>query len=903
MLAHGNATKVRGSPHMTRGLGLLCLLVVTLLWACSDQPVAGPTPQQAGTHAPPPKSTTAPTPTPTPSPTPTPTSTPTPAATPSLTPSPVPSPSLYLNWFDSQEDYLHSSARMSIETIWGADRDLGFLVVRLPWVGDGIAERERQLLEEIAGLAGLHPDLASTVLEYRWIHALDGVGGDAPRAIGSIRAAAATDLDLAHLMAGHHWLEYGIQTVEADALAAIADLAGQEVSIARSLTAASGFAERALRNIPTAAGSISRILQGDPALGLKVAGYPWILDGITDVEVGALDIISELMTPPESLNSGLAGKVVDYSWISDGIQLPEPDDIRMFQQLLEAAESGNSGLAEELAGRPWVGDDLSSHEREAIRVLSLMLEMTGADGFGLVEKLAGYPWVADGIDQYESGGLRRFRDLLVIAGADHIGLVEKVASYRWVADGIDRIDQNELLLYGGLLSTAGADNSRFFEGLMDYSWVADGIFYFDERQAIQDLLRMLEVAKAARSDILEKLTSYPWVADRSSLEERQAIGAFRAMLEVPGDGTLGVVEKLVDYPWVADGITRGEASLIGDLAGIAGQDSQLALVAAEYYNVRGGYLVVRAINSLRQALRIPEVSERAKAQSWLADGLDDEEAALLVTLQPTGGEATTLFTNFLEAHYTQFRSVSLSLVGDVNIWVFQDVPFPRGEDLISNIQDSARIMEEFLGVPFPTTDIILLIPHQRHQAEPGHLGTHMRLNRGHADMVYNIPHETAHYYFYVGPQWFYEGAAQFIEAYVNHVMGAKDLADRRKEVSRMFEAECLRSEWKIENIAQHTSLVETLPPSALTHYLGELSWPGGCSHYLIGENFLLQAFNTLGREALSSALRDLYMLRESGWGYDEEKIYQTFLKNVPPGLEEEFHNLYRKLHGGVFIDP
>ena len=35
----------------------------------------------------------------------------------------------------------------------------------------------------------------------------------------------------------------------------------------------------------------------------------------------------------------------------------------------------------------------------------------------------------------------------------------------------------------------------------------------------------------------------------------------------------------------------------------------------------------------------------------------------------------------------------------------------------------------------------------------------------------------------------------------------------------------------------------------------------------------------------------------------EEEIYGTFLKHTPPGFEDEFRDLYRRLHGGPFAFP
>ena len=62
-------------------------------------------------------------------------------------------------------------------------------------------------------------------------------------------------------------------------------------------------------------------------------------------------------------------------------------------------------------------------------------------------------------------------------------------------------------------------------------------------------------------------------------------------------------------------------------------------------------------------------------------------------------------------------------------------------------------------------------------------------------------------------------------------------------------------------------------------------------------------FHTLGEEAMSSALGELYLRSEHyDEGSTEEQIYRTFLKHTPPGLEDEFRDLYRRLHGGPFVD-
>ena len=233
------------------------------------------------------------------------------------------------------------------------------------------------------------------------------------------------------------------------------------------------------------------------------------------------------------------------------------------------------------------------------------------------------------------------------------------------------------------------------------------------------------------------------------------------------------------------------------------------------------------------------------------------------------------------------------MAGDVNIWIIQKDTFPLGENLLTIIEDTARISEDFMQVPFPTTDIILAVDTEIGGA---HWRTHMTLPRNRWNMeVKSVPHETAHYYFYshFGPPWFYEGMAQLIESFFNDLIG-ENMADRRNEVS--MDMEYCTSDGR-ENIRHSEYIME--------HFFR--GWgPGGCT-YNMGENFLFNIFYTIGEEAMSDAMRELYLshreyLENRGQGQraTEEAIYRAFLKHTPPDKKEAFLDVYRRLHGGAF---
>ena len=86
--------------------------------------------------------------------------------------------------------------------------------------------------------------------------------------------------------------------------------------------------------------------------------------------------------------------------------------------------------------------------------------------------------------------------------------------------------------------------------------------------------------------------------------------------------------------------------------------------------------------------------------------------------------------------------------------------------------------------------------------------------------------------------------------------------------------------------------------------------PINLGEYIVGEYFLMGMYETLGHEAVSSALRELYLLSKPRSLYrytleerdsqpiTEDVTYRVFLSNVPPGKEEDFGDAWRRLHGG-----
>ena len=280
---------------------------------------------------------------------------------------------------------------------------------------------------------------------------------------------------------------------------------------------------------------------------------------------------------------------------------------------------------------------------------------------------------------------------------------------------------------------------------------------------------------------------------------------------------------------------------------------------------------------------------------WFTDGLDEEEAALMAILASVVSTSPELYADMLRTRHTQARTVTLNLAGEVNIWIFQNTPFPADEDLSIVIEDTARIGEELLGIPFPTTDVILLIvdrSDKRYRIWEGHYDTHMQLVRdGGNGKVYHLPHEMAHYWFFhprTGPRWLTEGAAEFIAAYVEDRRGSEELAGKRTNNTSSFST-CF-DDYQIENIRHLTVVMRNE---------WDITGSELCLYHM-GEYFLHGVSGIAGEEAIMSALGELHV-SELGREYDtvEDRIFDVFLKHVPDNRQEKFRTFYRKVIGGA----
>ena len=781
---------------------------------------------------------------------------PTPTATPK--PEPVAHPSDILDWFADPPDDKHSFAAKSIERIWDWHPDLAAGVARLNWVGDGVTWNEEFVLEELSYVVSEDPELVRAVVNQEHRSYLLEVGsGSAERA------------------ADYPWLANELDARELYAIIGIARIAERNPGFAELVLGytwlADGITEAEARGL----GALSRWALLAPELVDRVSKYSWLDDGITDAENETLSVLHAFA---ERGGVEAAKQVMDYQWLADGVTWEEVwviDDLRrLVEDDPEAARQISRGTLElyllglvsdsarQAADYPWLADGLDARELRAIIGIARIAERNPS----FSERVWSYSWLADGITEAEARGLGALSRWALLAPE----LVDRVLKYTWLDDGITDAENETLSVLHAFAERGGVEAAK---QVMDYQWLADGVTW-EEVWVIDDLRRLVEDdPEAARqisrgtleiyllglvSDSARQAADYPWLADGLDARELRTIIGIAVIAQKAQE----LAEQLLGYTWLADGVSERESNSISTLADIAHVNLELARQVVGM-GILDDPLRDRDLHAITSLRRLVETDDLAllTSQPWFTDGLSDEETAFLVVTN-RDQHSDSQYRDFLRTHFTRSATISLPLAGDVDLWVFWHLPFPDSDDSIELIEDAVRASEALMGVPFPTTDIILLLGDPDSISYSGyHAGNHIAMDRivgegNHRGVVY---HETAHYYYMGIHSWFNEGFADLAVTYTMTRVGLRSFAEREKYLEDYDLPECI--ELGFRNIQ-------------------ELLDKGG--HACLGEFILVSLFNLLGEEATSAALRELYLMSgEQG----EEDFYRIFLKHTPPGLE------------------
>ncbi len=545
-------------------------------------------------------------------------------------------------------------------------------------------------------------------------------------------------------------------------------------------------------------------------------------------------------------------------------------------------------LGETIAELPWFAEGPDIHhepssEGEDIAVdwfewhgLSRIRDIARID-LELAKEIVENSWFAEG--PTSDIWMSSLWGLVSLANLD-LDLARAVSTPPWLVDLERRTHQN----FRSLATRLARKDLEIAKAVFNSAWVNDGV----SEHEVQ-LLRTLSFLADTDKELSRLLVSYPWIIDGLDETETETLRVMQKIAE----SDVELAWSKVNQPWFSDGVTDAEFVRLA----LNYPDSFGDLIA----NVDDGLLryLVRSLTEIARGPLGLEGLHFLGSKAWVSDGIDDEEAAFITAVSEILN--LKLYEDLLDNNFTQTTAISLPLAGDVNVWVFSNAPFSPGEDIPAFIEDIARIQEDFLGVPFPTTNIILLAidPREGHSSfGQNHNGRRMQLAKYGSDEIGTLPHETAHYYFPGRPLWITEGVAEFMADIVSDHLGAMDLSLHRAEAARGAQSCMERYDFKsiryLDYLYNDTN--DTWEPHVPSEKMRRCFYP-------MGRNFFHRAFETIGENAMSSALRDFLSERDKGQGDVEETMYRALLEHAPLERKDAFQNMYRKVHGGPYGFP
>ena len=739
------------------------------------------------------------------------------------------------------------------------------------WFSDDVGRwEERNAIIALSNIASNDQGLAKTVASLPWF--TDDITEEELDALDAFKRLASTNAEIAKMLAARPWFTDGVTPEETYALQSLRQLASNDAGLASLIANSPWFPITVIYNLDDGLSILSSIWSTSPELARTVANLPWFTNDITEQELRALNQLDHIATT----DAELAKMVANLPWFTDDITEQE----RWTLGALYNIATTDAELAKMVATLPWFTDDITTEERQSLDSL-YNIATEAAD---LARTIAALPWFTDGITEDEGWALTPLASM-------NAETASMVANLPWFTDGITE-DEGWALLYLNHIAIADGD-TELATVVANLPWFTD-----DMTDNESDALMGLKNIVFKDVELASMVANLPWFVDNVSYEDSLTIVALGRIVFEDAE----LANMVANFPWFIDGGTRNESRAINALDDIARIDRDWASRLAASLNNRLRDLDSYTIDALSWiADQDPDALDRLTSQSWYADGLSDEESALVVVLGGLLINGPSLYDDLLQTHFIQTRTVLLSLAREVNIYVIQNSPFPPYEDLPRLIKESASTIEDFIGVPFPTTDIILHVAVG--SVKGGHSVSHMRIVRYGGDASWALPHETAHYYSHwahFSSWWFVEGIAEFLATYVGHSTGVPNyFSERRARASARVRSWCRYEDEPIENIRHYNYILGRIQAGDWRRVSAEDRF-FACV-YPMGENLLFAVHDAIGEDAMSAAVRELYLQSiDSGQPAEEEDIYRAFLKHTPSDKKDAFLDVYRRLHGGAF---
>jgi hypothetical protein len=309
----------------------------------------------------------------------------------------------------------------------------------------------------------------------------------------------------------------------------------------------------------------------------------------------------------------------------------------------------------------------------------------------------------------------------------------------------------------------------------------------------------------------------------------------------------------------------------------------------------------------------PKNLKLLQGQNWFADGLTQNEAyyitilhrhSVLRALKIFGTDDDQILIKKALGEKALSRTISLSRGGDIKLVAFNRPVGSQGAGrILSHLRAAVAAIEEFMTVPFPEEQILLLFTEPGEDFSGLYLGTHLVVSptMGVKDVNRVLTSLLARYYWCCSsnenlPPWLGQGGPDFLATYVSDKFNVESWAERRRDLTTyQGEVDYCKTRLGITSIQK---LLTKLAETGIEQHQASSYFFCNSAY---GEILALDLYQFMGDESFREAWKEIYLLsEESDVLLPEETIYQTFLSRVPENKVNEFKEIYQRWHGGEF---
>ena len=247
-------------------------------------------------------------------------------------------------------------------------------------------------------------------------------------------------------------------------------------------------------------------------------------------------------------------------------------------------------------------------------------------------------------------------------------------------------------------------------------------------------------------------------------DDQERVEQVQDAIEELRDDIPEMAERIEDLAWVEDGINRNEFNAVRGLIRLAHEGYTAKLLEEQWVVEGSNYPALESLWYL--AANNPTDLDRIMSHPTIGDGISDQEAKIVAVLYEIYDSKLLAKLLNPEQVTVEERTIALPLAGETELTIIRTRP--GVEATMDSLEHSVRSIEEFMGFPFPQSQVIYAFEENSDKPAGINYATHVTIAMDEESLTPEsllevITHEASHYYWRGLSPWLVEGAATFLE--------------------------------------------------------------------------------------------------------------------------------------------